>query len=151
MNKALALAAFLLVSCTAEAPTPEIVVENAWARAAAHGRSSTAVYLTIRNTGGGDRLVEVSSPAGEASLHSTSMAGGIMRMRSVEAVDDPAGAAVTAGRELGALCGSGRRVERAEVAARGRKHYPAGAEIRALGRQQGGSGGSGGVRKGRMM
>ena len=94
MNKALALAAFLLVSCTAEAPTPEIVVENAWARAAAHGRSSTAVYLTIRNTGGGDRLVEVSSPAGEASLHSTSMAGGIMRMRSVEAVDVPAGSAV---------------------------------------------------------
>ena len=94
MKKAAALAAFLLVSCTAEAPAPEIVVEGAWARAAAHGRSSTAVYLTIRNSGGGDRLVAISSPVGQASLHSTSMDGGIMRMRPVESLDVPAGSVV---------------------------------------------------------
>jgi copper(I)-binding protein len=95
VKKAAALAALMLAACTAEAPAPDISVQDAWARATGPGGSSTAVYLAIRNRGGADRLVEVSSPAGQTSLHSTSVDGGVMRMRSVESLDIPAGSKVT--------------------------------------------------------
>jgi copper(I)-binding protein len=58
------------------------------------GQSATAAYFTIANTGGADRLVAVSSPAGQASLHSTSMDGGVMRMRRLDALDIPANSTV---------------------------------------------------------
>lgn len=89
-----AFAALLLASCGGAGPAPSISIEEPWARAAAPGRSSTAAYFAIANAGGGDRLLSVSSPAGEASLHSTSMDGGVMRMRPVEALDIPAEATV---------------------------------------------------------
>jgi len=42
------------------------------------------VYLTVTNTGGAeDRLERVSTEAGTASMHESSMSGGIMRMRPV--------------------------------------------------------------------
>ena len=86
-------AGLLLASCGAE-PQPSIDVEEAWARAAAPGRSASAAYFTIANSGGEDRLLSVSSPAGQASLHLTSMDGGVMRMRPLEALDVAAGATV---------------------------------------------------------
>jgi copper(I)-binding protein len=90
MKKAAALAALMLAACTAEAPAPDVAVRDAWARTTGPGQSSTAVYLAIRNKGGDDRLVEVSSTIGQASLHSTSIEGGVMRMRPVESLDIPA-------------------------------------------------------------
>jgi copper(I)-binding protein len=47
-------------------------------------QTGSAAYLTIHNAGpGADRLLSISTPAAAgASLHSTSMTGGIMRMRS---------------------------------------------------------------------
>lgn len=88
------LAALLLASCGGESPPPAITIDSAWARATAPGQSSTAAYFTITNAGGGDRLLTVSSPAGQASLHSTSMDGGVMRMRHLEALDIPANSTV---------------------------------------------------------
>lgn len=80
-----ALAALFLVSCSyKKMGSPEISVSNAWSRATAEGQSSAAVYFALTNKGeGNDRLVKVSTSVGEASLHSTSMANGVMRMRPV--------------------------------------------------------------------
>ena len=84
----------MLASCSVQSEPPQIAVEEAWARATVAGQPSAAVYLTIRNSGGGDRLTGVSSPAGRASLHSTTMDDGVMRMRPVEALDIPANSTV---------------------------------------------------------
>lgn len=84
----------LLASCGGEGPQPAIAVEDAWARATAPGRTSSAAYFTIANTGGRDRLLSVSSPAGAVSLHSTSMDGGVMRMRPLDALEIPADSTV---------------------------------------------------------
>ena len=90
MRRWAALAALLLASCHSEGSPPKIEVEDAWARATLPGQASSAAYLTVANAGGGDRLLAVSSPSAAASLHSTSMDNGVMRMRPVERLDVPA-------------------------------------------------------------
>lgn len=90
MKRSATLAALLLAACGPQDEPPAIGVDGAWARATAPGQSSTAIYMTISNDGGADRLLGVSTPAGQASVHSTSMDGGIMRMRPVYAADVPA-------------------------------------------------------------
>jgi periplasmic copper chaperone A len=71
---------------------PDISVKDAWARATVAGQQSGAAYLTIVNRGGADRLVSVdaSQAAQSAGLHSSSMAGGVMRMRPLRSLDIPA-------------------------------------------------------------
>ena len=88
------LAAIALASCSPAERVPDIAVRDAWARATVAGQSSSAAYLTIVNSGGADRLIAVSTPVAEASIHSTSFADGIMRMRALEALDVAEGAAV---------------------------------------------------------
>lgn len=88
------LAALLLASCARGGSAPEIAVQDGWARATAPGQTSSAAYFTLANTGGADRLLSVSSPVGDASLHSTSMDNGIMRMRPLDALDVPANSSV---------------------------------------------------------
>jgi len=43
-----------------------------------------AAYVTIDNKGGADTLTAVRSTIGEATLHETSMDGGVMRMRPID-------------------------------------------------------------------
>ena len=96
MRPFIAFAALALSSC-APAKTPDIAIEDGWARATVAGQGGAAAYFTIINRGGdGDRLVEVSVPrAGQAMLHASSMDGGVMRMRHLaDGLDIPAGAAV---------------------------------------------------------
>ena len=93
MRTTAALAALLLASCTASAP-PAIDVQDAWARATLPGQTSSAAYFTISNSGGPDQLLSVSSSAASASLHSTSMDNGVMRMRPVQTLDIPANSTV---------------------------------------------------------
>jgi copper(I)-binding protein len=78
--------ALALLSCSGPDQRPaDIVVSNGWTREIAPGQSAAAVYLTIANKGqGGDRLVNAESALGEASLHTTSNADGVARMRAVE-------------------------------------------------------------------
>ncbi|HUG45846.1 MAG TPA: copper chaperone PCu(A)C [Sphingomicrobium sp.] len=91
MKRGLALAAFvLLASCNGPGGPPAIALEDGWARATSAGQTSSAVYLTIANRGGEDRLVSVSSPLGEASIHSTTIEDGVMRMRPLETLEIPA-------------------------------------------------------------
>lgn len=75
------LAAALLSACSAE-PAPLITVSEARVIALP---TSAAVYFTLVNSGGRDRLLSVDArEAGKASLHETSMDGGIMRMRAID-------------------------------------------------------------------
>jgi copper(I)-binding protein len=43
-----------------------------------------AAYVTIENQGGADQLTSVRSSIGTATLHESSMAGGVMRMRPID-------------------------------------------------------------------
>lgn len=89
------LLAFALLSCSPAPGAPDIQLTDAWARASVPGQTAGAAFLTIRNRGGADdALVEISTVAGSANVHSTSMAGGIMRMRKLERLAIPAGATV---------------------------------------------------------
>ncbi len=80
----------LLASCRAAEKPPAISVEDAWARASVGPQPSSAAYFTIRNKGGADALLAVTSPAADASLHSTTMDKGVMRMRPLDRLDIPA-------------------------------------------------------------
>ena len=87
-----ALAALLLLSCASKkSEPPQISISGAWSRATVAGQSSAAAYLTVTNTGDGDeRLLQVSTPIGRPSLHSTTMDNGVMRMRPLASLDIPA-------------------------------------------------------------
>ncbi len=75
---------FVLALGGCDGPSPRIEVSDAWARATSASASSAAVYMTIANRGGDDRLISMATPAaGSATLHTTTMDGGIMRMRAI--------------------------------------------------------------------
>lgn len=82
MKAALAASALLLSALPAHAQgRPQLEAAGAWTRPAAAGMTA-AGYLTIVNRGPrADALVGVETPAArKASLHVSSMAGGVMRM-----------------------------------------------------------------------
>jgi copper(I)-binding protein len=96
MRRVAVAAALLLASCKASSGPPDISVDDAWARATVPMQSSSAAYFTIRNAGpGADALLAVRSPQADASLHSTTMDNGVMRMRPLERLDVPANSRVT--------------------------------------------------------
>ena len=69
----------------------QVTVENAWARATPPGAKLAAGYMTIRNAGGADRLVSVTSPAAEkVETHVTMKDGDVSRMREVKGYALPA-------------------------------------------------------------
>lgn len=92
----LALAPLLFVpSCSSPPPASAIEVRDAWARATAPGQASGAVYATIVNRGGADRLTGAASErAAMAMLHSNIVEGGVSRMRMLDEVEIPAGSSV---------------------------------------------------------
>ena len=90
-NRRLAAAASLvLAGCGPAASAPAITVTDAWARASAPGQSSAAVYATIVNRSGPDRLIGVSSSTGVAMLHGNPSSGGVVRMRMLSELPVPA-------------------------------------------------------------
>ena len=77
-----ALALALLGCSPTDESAADIAVSNGWTREIAPGQSAAAIYLTIANRGeGGDRLITVAAAQGEATLHSSSSADGVARMR----------------------------------------------------------------------
>lgn len=70
-----------------------IEIVHPWARASAGAAKSGVAFMMIRNAGATpDRLISISSPiAKKVHLHTTVMENDIMKMRSVDAVDIPAG------------------------------------------------------------
>jgi copper(I)-binding protein len=85
--------ALLAVPVAAQAPALHV---SGWARATVAAQTGSAAYLTIHNAGRtADRLLAVSTPAAaSASLHSSSVTGGIMRMRPAGALPIGPGQAV---------------------------------------------------------
>ncbi len=72
-----------------------LTVEDARARILLANRPGAA-WLTIRNSGGADRLIGVESPAAERiELHTHRHEGGVMVMRPLEGMDVPAKGEVT--------------------------------------------------------
>ena len=94
----LALGAALTLGLTAPvlmAQDANVDITDAWARATPGGAQTAAAYVTLVSPAG-DRLTGVSTPAAQkAELHSMTMDGGVMKMRQVDAIDLPAGQAVT--------------------------------------------------------
>ena len=85
--------AAILASATGAAAN-ELSVSSAFARASATPVAKSAVaYVSIRNAGSqADRLIAISTPsARSAELHTTIMAGGIMKMEPAGVVELPAG------------------------------------------------------------
>ena len=82
----------LIVATQASAQTyklKDIEVSRVFATPTVAAAPTGAVYFTLSNRGGTpDRLVGASTPrAKRAELHAMSMAGDVMRMREVEAID----------------------------------------------------------------
>ena len=74
---------------------PGIEVVKAWARAPAGG-GAAALYLTLHDSGGADRLTSVSTDAAAmAMLHESAEQNGVETMRDLQAVTLPAGGTVT--------------------------------------------------------
>jgi copper(I)-binding protein len=73
----------------------DITVGDPWSRATVGAASNGVIYLTIANRSAtADRLVAVAAAvAGKASLHRSTMEGGVMKMRPVPAIAVGAGEA----------------------------------------------------------
>ncbi len=75
------------------AQTP-VKVEGAWARATVQGQKATGAFMKL-TASQATRLVSVSTPvAGVAEIHEMKMAGNVMTMRALPALDLPANQAV---------------------------------------------------------
>jgi len=80
---------------------PAVMAEQPWARAAMRPSDvpggTSAVYMTLRNTGSvDDRLLGAWSDAAETTeVHRTTVDGGVMRMRPAGPLDLPVGGALT--------------------------------------------------------
>ena len=73
----------------------DISVDDPFARASAGMARVGAAFMTLRNAGSDDKLVSASSPVAEhVELHGHIKDGDVMRMRSVESIDVPAGGSV---------------------------------------------------------
>ena len=72
-----------------EARVGDLAVEESWARASASPTTPGVAYLTVVNHGtAADSLVAAASPVAErAELHTNLMEDGVMKMRSVPAVE----------------------------------------------------------------
>ena len=93
-NLLLAMTPLLLVTACAS-PPPAIAVRDVWARATSPGQTNGAVYATIVNSGGADRLTGAASErARSAMLHSSPTENGVAKMRMLAEVAIPAEATV---------------------------------------------------------
>jgi periplasmic copper chaperone A len=92
--KILAFAAGLAVASVALAQASQLEVSNAWARATPGKAETGAAYVTIQSPTA-DRLLSAASPvAKKVEVHTMEMAGMVMKMRPIAALDIPAGSPV---------------------------------------------------------
>jgi len=90
-----ALVAVALLGASAS-PACDLKIESPWIRAAPPTATTLAAYATLKNAGTQAlRIAQISAAAADmAMLHETSIVGGMARMRALESVRIPAGAAV---------------------------------------------------------
>ena len=97
LSKSVFFLTYLLITNSAVGQTGQLEIKTPWARATPGHAENGAAYLTSVSPTA-DRLTAASSPvAKKAELHTTSMEGGVMRMRPLTAIDIPAGQTVTLG------------------------------------------------------
>lgn len=65
---------------------PRLNVHDGWSRATGQAKTAAA-YVIIDNQGGADQLAGVRSTVGQATLHESTMDGGVMRMRPIDPND----------------------------------------------------------------
>jgi copper(I)-binding protein len=86
-----------LAACGKAADTApsKITVKSAWMRVPPGGRDVSAAYLVIRNDGGADTLMSVSSPmADDVQMHISEMSDDVMSMREESTVPIPANSTI---------------------------------------------------------
>ncbi|NBC21884.1 MAG: copper chaperone PCu(A)C [Gammaproteobacteria bacterium] len=90
--RSLALSLAALVCLAGCQPGPGIAVEDPWIRAVPPSASATAGYFVLVNGSGNDLVLESVSAGGigRTEIHETTMTGGVMRMRELDAVTIPA-------------------------------------------------------------
>lgn len=83
--------ALFTLAALAGAAHAQVEVQDAWIRGMVAPQDTTGAFMRITSTKDA-RLVGVKTPAaGMASIHQSTMEGGVMRMRHVEAIELPAG------------------------------------------------------------
>ncbi|HTR01445.1 MAG TPA: copper chaperone PCu(A)C [Candidatus Acidoferrum sp.] len=92
MSKTMKLMSVALLLATATLARAELVVEAGHVRASLPGSTTTAAYMTLKNTGDADIVITAaSSPAAaHVSFHSTMNHGGMMHMMDMESLKIPA-------------------------------------------------------------
>jgi copper(I)-binding protein len=86
--------ALLAAAGMAGAAHAQVEVKGAWVRGMVESQQATGAFMSITSKAPA-RLVAAQSPAAPVvELHQTTMEGGVMRMRPVEAIELPAGKAV---------------------------------------------------------
>jgi copper(I)-binding protein len=84
----------LLAAGLAGAAQAQVEVRDAWVRGMVETQKATGAFMRITSQSPA-RLVGAQTPvAGVVEIHQTTMEGGVMRMRPVEAIELPAGKAV---------------------------------------------------------
>jgi len=95
VKRMLPMLALAICACSSgPSPAPDVRVGDVWARASLPGKPTSAAYFTLSNRGGPDELVGVTVSQATAEIHSTSMDGGIMRMRKLDSLPLPAASTV---------------------------------------------------------
>ena len=86
-----ALPVLCIALLLASAAAAQVRVEAVWARPTIAGQSVGGGYLSMHSTRA-DRLLGASTPAaGRVEMHTMAMAGDVMQMRQLDAIDLPAG------------------------------------------------------------
>jgi copper(I)-binding protein len=84
MKRRMMLAGLALAGFPATAMAQSVAVSDAWARATTSTARVGGVFLTMKASGGEDRVVSAASPVAEKiELHETIRDGAVMRMREV--------------------------------------------------------------------
>jgi periplasmic copper chaperone A len=84
--------AALLLTIATPAVSADIALDHPWARATPAGAQVGAGYMTIKSTGGADRLVSATADvANKVEIHEMSMTDGVMKMRQIQGLDIPTG------------------------------------------------------------
>lgn len=82
-----------LLAAAASSSVAELIVEDAYVRSPLPGRSMTAAFLTLKNTGDQDIVLSHAELEGASSveMHTHTHKDGVMRMRQIPELKVPAG------------------------------------------------------------
>ena len=88
---ALAILSAALITGSATRAAEPVSISNAWVRVPAPGQKVAGAYMDLVSPGAAAVAGAASPAAARVELHSTSMDGGVMKMRPVETIALPAG------------------------------------------------------------